>query len=122
MKQNYRMLLNQSVLYLFMISKNVYIDNEVSYITLYIRLSREHRLLISGKWNTEIETVWAEVEDIRQEHAPNEVKKLPNCMRQYHVSEKVFNGLHDLAKNQTKDLLLITPLHHNFSQQNFDLC
>lgn len=109
----------QTITYHFVKSKDVYSEEGIIYITVFVRLSKEYQFPVHGRWHTHIETVWVELEDMREDHAPEDIKCLPNCVQQFQVSENIFDSLYVLAETSAKELFNITPISQKCYRQSF---
>lgn len=109
----------QTIAYYFLKSKDVYIENNEVYITLFARLTREITSIGDGKNRPQVETLWVEIIEMPQEHAPEKVRILPNCMNRYMVSELVFKNLYQLSKVCPRELFYVTPYYQKSSRKNY---
>lgn len=111
----------ESVAYFFNKSKDVYEENEASFITVFARLTREFTYNDGFGTYKKEETIWVDMEDIEMEEATEKMKEAPNGMQRYTISEKVFRNLYQLSKNCPQELYCVTPFHQESTQQKFVL-
>lgn len=109
----------ESVAYFFNKSKDVYEENEVSFITVFARLTREFTYANGVDTYKKAETIWVGIEDIKVEEASEKLKSLPNGMQRYTISENVFRDLYQLSKNCSQELYCVTPFHRASTQQKY---
>src|SRR5690606_21105961 len=88
----------ESIAYFFFKSKDVNVENGLSSITLFARLTCEVTCIIGRKKQAQIETVWVQANDVRMEQATEKVKAAPNCIEKYEVSETIFQHLVQLSR------------------------
>jgi hypothetical protein len=97
--------------YFFLKSKDVQMENGVTFITLFASLAREITFITNRQEKTQLETLWVEINDIQTECATEKVKALPNCSDNYEVSEKVFQHLFQLSKSCPDELHGVIPYY-----------
>lgn len=101
----------QSIAYFFLRSKDIHEENNSISITLFGRLSREITYSDSLKVYNQTETMWVDIEEVPMEQAAEKIKKLPNCICRYEITEEVFRDLYEISKTKPKELYSLTPLH-----------
>ena len=101
----------KSVNYFFLRSKDVHIENGSAFITVFARLTKEITFSKEGKDQTKIQTMWVEIDEVKQEQASQKEKVLPNCMYRYELMPNIFYNLWELSKTCPKELFYITPYH-----------
>lgn len=109
----------KSVTYFFLKSKDVHMENGVTAITLFARLTRVAISFTGREKQTQVETCWVQLEDIEREQATEKVKALPNCMEKYEVSEQVFRHLLQLSKRCPNELYGIIPYYMKANREMF---
>ncbi|MFD1030030.1 hypothetical protein [Metaplanococcus flavidus] len=110
----------QSVGYYFLRSKEVHIENGAAFITFFIRLTRETSLRKEGKEKTRIQAVWVDLDEVKEGHATDRARALPNRMERYELTPNVFYSLYELTKTCPAELFYITPHYLNSTRKNFD--
>lgn len=90
--------------YYFLRSKDVHIENQKMYITLFARLTREITTRDAGICNTHIHTLWVDIDEFPYAQAPLKVQKMPNCVRRFTLTEEVFGNLLQATTEFPKDL------------------
>lgn len=109
----------KSVSYYFLRSKDVHIENGSAFITFFARLTKEITFSKAGKIQTEIHTMWVEIDEVKQEQASQKEKTLPNCMYRYELMPNAFYSLWKLSKNCPKELFYLTPYHRKSTCEQF---
>ncbi len=112
-------MLQTVVNYFFLRSKDVHFENGCAFITFFARLSREVSFMTDGVEETQIQTLWVEIEELRQDQATKKEKRMPNCVWRYELSKDVFDSLNQIANNNPKDMYYVTPYHRKSSCQKF---
>ncbi|TWT07843.1 hypothetical protein FQV26_08540 [Planococcus sp. CPCC 101016] len=109
----------KSVSYYFLRSKDVHIENGSAFITFFARLTKEITFSKEGEMQTEIQTMWVEIDEVKQEQASQKDKALPNCMRRYEILPSVFYSLWKLSKDCPRELFYVTPYHRKSTCEKF---
>lgn len=109
----------KSVTYFFLKSKDVHMENGVTSITLFARLAREITSVTGRRKQTQIETLWVQLEEIGMGQATEKVKALPNCMEKYEVSEQVFRHLLQLSNRCPNELYGLIPYYLKANREMF---
>lgn len=108
-----------SVNYFFLRSKDVHIENGSAFITFFARLTRETSFRKEGKKQTDVQTIWVEIDEMILEHTSEKARALPNCMHRYELLPSVFYSLWELSKNCPKELFYVTPYHRKSTCEKF---
>lgn len=93
----------ENTFYTFTRAKNTYEENGTLYITLFCRLAIE---TASGS-----QSIWAELDEIKWEQAPLKLRKQPDMVHAYSVSEELFQELKRLSGSCHEKLYELTPLY-----------
>ncbi|MBT2572049.1 hypothetical protein [Planococcus sp. ISL-110] len=109
----------KSVGYFFLRSKDVHLENGTAFITFFARLTKEISFRKEGKEQTEVQTVWVEIDEVLLEHASKKARALPNCMQRYEITQNVFHGLYQLSKSCPEELFYLTPYHRECTREKF---
>ncbi len=107
--------------YYFLRSKDVHIENQKMYITLFARLTREITTHDAGTCNTCIHTLWVDIDELPYAQAPLKVQRMPNCVRRFTLTEEVFENILQVTTEFSKDLFYITPYHKKSTYQKLVL-
>ena len=109
----------KSVGYYFFRSKDVHVEDGRAFITFFVRLTRETSYRKEGKEETEIQSVWVDIDEMMLGHASDKVRALPNCMQRYELTQNVFYNLCQLSKSCPTELFYITPYHRKSKRKKF---
>lgn len=109
----------KSVGYFFLRSKDVHIENESTFITFFARLTREVSSIKEGKKQTEVQTIWVDIDEVLLEHASEKAKALPNCMQRYELTQNIFHSLCQLSQSCPEELFYLTPYHRECAREKF---
>ncbi|MGH2317828.1 hypothetical protein ACRC6Q_08660 [Planococcus sp. SE5232] len=112
-------LTEQAIEYFFLRSKDVHIEEETAFITLFARLTKEVSVKKENGEQTEIETVWVDIDEMKLEQAPDKAQALPNGLQRYEITPEVFQNLYHISKWSPKDLFYITPYHRESTSEKF---
>ena len=109
--------LPEEPIYQFLRSKDTHEENGITFITLFYRLTRESLEQAGETFSKKVETVYAEIEELKQEYANDQIRATANEMHQYTISKEIFLGLHGLAQEDPKKLYLLTPMYQKAQRQ-----
>ncbi|MBT2570577.1 hypothetical protein [Planococcus sp. ISL-110] len=105
---------HKEVNFYFSRSKGTYEEGGESVITLFARLSVE--IPAEKSRNTkECKTIWVDIEDVKDEQATPKMKRMPDSINRYEISEELFWELYKISRKCPEELYYITPLsylHH----------
>ncbi|MBT2581629.1 hypothetical protein [Planococcus sp. ISL-109] len=109
----------KSVGYYFFRSKDVHVENGSAFLTFFVRLTRETSFRKEGKVQTQVQSVWVDVDDVMLGHASEKVRALPDCKQRYELTQSVFYSLCRLSKSCPEELFYITPYHRKSPHKEF---
>ncbi|MBT2583870.1 hypothetical protein [Planococcus sp. ISL-109] len=109
----------QSVGYYFFRSKDVHVENGSAFITFFVRLTRETSFRKEGKVQTQVQSVWVDIDEVMFGHASEKVRALPDCMQRYELTQSVFYNLYELSNSCPEELFCITPYHRKSTRKKF---
>ena len=89
-------------------SKGSHIEAGEEYITLFARLSVE----IPKGSASECKTVWVDIEEVKGEQAGPKVKRMPDSIYRYEISEELFWELYKISQRCPEELYYLTPLSY----------
>lgn len=112
-------LTEQAVEYYFLRSKDVHIEDGTAFITLFARLTREVSIRKENGEQTEVETVWVDIDEMKLEQAPEKAQALPNGLQRYELTPEVFQSLYHVSKYCPNELFYITPYHRESTSEKF---
>lgn len=117
MSQNTR-LLAQPKRHFFTRSKDTHQENDTVFITLFVRLTREHVKFDKANMYKETESVWVDINELKMKQATEKIRLLPNGIRTYAISEDIFQELVHLSTRCPRELYFVTPIYesHKFSR------
>lgn len=101
----------QPTRYFFTRSKDTHQENDTTFITLFMRLTREYLKFDDAIKYREIESVWVDIEEMKQVQAMERIRGLPNGIHTYAISEDVFQELVHLSAICPKELYYVTPIY-----------
>lgn len=108
---------HKEVHFYFSRSKGTHQEGGECFITLFARLSVE--IPFSGELEnaSENKTVWVDIEEVKEERAPSKMKRMPDSINRYEISEELFWELYKISQKCPEELFYITPLSylHNYN-------
>lgn len=102
----------KKVRFYFSRSKAVHEETGENCITLFVRLSME---MYSSEEPVEVidsKTMWVDIQDIKIEQASSKVKKMPDSVNRYEISEELFWELYKISQKCPEELYYLTPLSY----------
>lgn len=95
----------EDIHFYFSRSKGTHIEAGEKYITLFARLSVERAA-------SEYKTVWVDIEEVKSEQAAPKIKKMPDSIFRYEISEELFWELYKISRRCPEELYCLTPLSY----------
>lgn len=89
--------------YYFTRVKDTHEEEGRQFITLFARLSVD--------CNAETKTAWVELEEVNLSGAPERMKRMPDAMRRFTVSQPIFEELVKLSEKRHQELYFLTPIY-----------
>lgn len=108
-----------SVGYFFLRSKDVHIEDGTAFITFFARLTREVSFRKEGGKQTEVQTVWVDIDEVALDQASEKARALPNCMQRYELTQNIFHSLYQVSESCPNELFYITPYHQESTREKF---
>lgn len=99
-------------------SKGTHEEASEQFITLFARLSV---IIPSRKQEGEAsgyQTLWVDIEQVKEQQATFKMKKMPDFVKQYEVSEALFWELYKISQRCPEELYYLTPLSHLHDYSN----
>ncbi|WP_394120781.1 hypothetical protein [Planococcus donghaensis] len=103
---------HKEVRFYFSRSKGSHVEAGECFVTLLARLSIE--VFYAGKPGDkgEYKTVWVDIEELKVDQAASKIKKMPDSINRYEISEELFWDLFKVSQRCPEELYCLTPLSH----------
>lgn len=111
--------MKQSVNYFFTRSKDTHQEQDTRFITLFVRLTKEHTETEPNAGLQKIESMWVEIEELEMRQADRKLQALPNGVSRYVISKEVFDNLIQVAATCPTALYYLTPIYKSNDFRKF---
>ncbi|AQQ55201.1 hypothetical protein [Planococcus lenghuensis] len=109
----------QSVSYFFTRAKDTHQEGGRAFITLFVRLTKEHTKYTSTEIQRETESAWADIQEVPKEQAAHQITMLPDGLYTYVIAEEMYHELLRLSAACPEALCQLTPIHRNRKFKRF---
>lgn len=99
-------------------SKAAHTENGECCITLFARLSVEVYAGQNAGPARENKTVWVDIEEVKGEQVTEKMKRMPDSINRYKITEELFWELYQISQTCPQELYYLTPLSHLHDYSN----
>lgn len=102
----------KEVRFYFSRSKGSHEEAGEFFVTLLARLSVEVFYAGDTGDKGEHKTIWVDIEEMKVDQAASKIKKMPDSINRYEISEELFWDLFKVSQRCPEELYCLTPLSH----------